>query len=506
MRRILAIVLDAAEPSLIEQWMDDGSLPNLKRLREQGMHGRLDSVGGGLEEAVPYCFYTGQNPASHGAHSYVMFQKETMKFRSPGPDWLPMRPFWRRFREGGPRAIVLDVSNCYPPEPFNGLEISGWATHWYSLAPFQTYPPDLANWIHQRYGSSILPDEMYGLVSKQDFIKTRDLMLEISGKFGGLCIELMRRESWDLFLAFLFTVHHSGHRLWSPINIKEPLTESEHAELGDALRQVYIAADRAVGEIVQAAGEDVIVMVSSLHGMGINKSRTWIFPEMLRRVLREKRDNNFTPLSLIKRVRNLVPVELRHQIKSRLPYRVRRWLTRFWRVSGHNWKKTKAFDLFSDTQGWVRINLKGRESQGIVEPHEYEALCQRISEGLKSFVDVDTGQPVVKKIVAPHQVFEGEKIDDLPDLIVNWADSPAAMHRAMVSPQYGTIPWPTPGHNPEGRSGNHIAQGMLIASGGDIKSGKIDDANILDLAPTILTLLGQPVPPEMEGKVLPILR
>jgi predicted AlkP superfamily phosphohydrolase/phosphomutase len=504
-KKVIVILLDAAEPSLVEKWMDDGSLPNLKWLREKGIYGRLASVAQWLPESMPYSFYTGQHPASHGAYGYVIFEKETMKLRPPGPDWLPMRPFWRNFPENGPRTIVLDVSNAYPPEAFNGSEITGWATHWYSLAPFQTYPPELANWIHKRHGSSLLPDEIYGLESKRDFIKSRDLMIEISGKFKDLCVELMQKESWGLFMAFLYTVHHSGHRMWNTDNIKEPLGNAEKVELGDSLRQVYIAADRAIGGVVQAADPDSIFMVISLHGMGINRSRTWVFPEMLRRVLDEK-ENNRSPLNLLKRIRLSIPVDWRHQIKSRLPYYARRWLTRFWRVHGHNWKQIRAFNLFSDTHGWVRINLKGREAQGTVEPYEYESFCQKISDGLKTFVDADTGEPVVKSIVASRRIFKGKKVEDLPDLIVEWADSPAALHRALVSPQFGTIPWPTPGRNPEGRSGNHCEQGFLIASGTGIKSGNINDAHILDLAPTILTLLGQPVPPEMEGKVLPIMK
>jgi len=503
MRKVMTIVLDAADPSLIEKWMDDGSLPNLKRLKEQGAYGRLAPISGWLAEAVPYSFYTGQGPASHGAHCYVMFQKETMKFRPPGPDWLPMRPFWRNFQKGGPRAIVLDVSNCYGPEPFNGLEIAGWATH-DALVPFQTYPPDLAKWIHQRFGSSILPDEVYGLVSKKDFIKTRDLMFEVSDKFGRLCTELMQNESWDFFLAFLFTIHHSGHRLWSSVNIRESLNEAEKTELEDAMRQVYIAGDRAVGEMVQAAESNTLVMVMSLHGMGVNQSRTWIFPEMLRRILQEK-EEGYTLYRLLKKFRLLVPLGWRHKIKSRLPYYARRWLTRFWRVGGQNWKHTKALHLFSDTQGWVRINLKGREAQGVVEAHEYEAICQRITEGIRSFVDADTGELLVKNITALHKVLEGERVDDLPDLIVDWADSPAARHRAVISPQFGRIDWPTPGHNPEGRSGNHRPEGFLIAHGDGIRQGEIKDANMLDIAPTILSLLKQQLPEKMQGRDLALL-
>jgi bisphosphoglycerate-independent phosphoglycerate mutase (AlkP superfamily) len=45
-------------------------------------------------------------------------------------------------------------------------------------------------------------------------------------------------------------------------------------------------------------------------------------------------------------------------------------------------------------------------------------------------------------------------------------------------------------------------EGFLIAAGKDIKSGTIKAADLIDLAPTILTLLGQPVPPEMEGRAL----
>jgi predicted AlkP superfamily phosphohydrolase/phosphomutase len=123
---------------------------------------------------------------------------------------------------------------------------------------------------------------------------------------------------------------------------------------------------------------------------------------------------------------------------------------------------------------------------------------------LKSFVDADTNEPIIKSIIRPYQAFEGERLDDLPDLIVNWVESPAAAHRAVVSPQFGEIPWPTPGYNPEGRSGNHRWQGFLLVAGSDVKPGAIENAHMLDLAPTILSLLDQPIPREMEGRVLPL--
>ena len=502
MQRVFVLLLDAASPDLIERWTDDGTLPNLRQLRERGAYGRLNSVAEWLAEATPYAFFSGQNPATTGLHCYAMWQKETMTARPPGKDWLPYQPFWRAFGDNGPRAIVVDAPNVYPPEPFNGVEIIGWATH-DTLAPFRSYPPELATSIHRHFGSALMPDEMYGLVSKRQFLEDRRNMLEINQKFGDLCLELLQQQQWDLFLGAFFTGHHAGHRLWSAVNVKDELSDAERTDLNDTVRQVYVSMDQVVGRLVRAAGDDAIVMALSVHGMAINNSRSWIFPEMLERVLGGARS---TP-GLLERLRRRVPVEWRHALKSLLPYEVRRGLTRFWRMRPHKWERTRAFNLFSDTQGWVRINLKGREALGIVEPGaEYDQLCRQISEGLKTFVDADSGEPIVRDIFQSRQVFEGPRLDDLPDLVVRWVESPASMHRAVRSPRYGEIPWPTPGHNPEGRSGNHRAQGMLMAAGPGIKSGTIKDAHILDLAPTILTLLGQPVPVEMEGKPIQLMR
>jgi predicted AlkP superfamily phosphohydrolase/phosphomutase len=184
-----------------------------------------------------------------------------------------------------------------------------------------------------------------------------------------------------------------------------------------------------------------------------------------------------------------------------MPFHIRRGLTRFWRI-GYNWEKTKAFALLSDTNGWIRINLKGREAQGIVESNEYESVLEEISLALQTFVDEDTREPIVKKVIRPSQFFSGNKLHRLPDLIVQWFDSPSSMHKAIISPQFGRIEWPTPGKNPEGRSGNHSPEGFMIACGPEISAGSISNIHILDLAPTILHLLGQPIPPKMEGKII----
>ena len=92
---------------------------------------------------------------------------------------------------------------------------------------------------------------------------------------------------------------------------------------------------------------------------------------------------------------------------------------------------------------------------------------------------------------------------DLPDLIIHWNEDRAAERRFIESPEFGTIAWPTPGRNPDGRSGHHRAGGWLISVGAPFAAGvRLDEAHILDLAPTLCQLLELPTPDEMTGRGL----
>ena len=134
----------------------------------------------------------------------------------------------------------------------------------------------------------------------------------------------------------------------------------------------------------------------------------------------------------------------------------------------------------------------------------FEELCRRIADGLASFVDADSGAPIVATVGRTDQVLPGgERGAGLPDLIVRWSDRPAASHRSVRSPALGSVAWPTPGRHPDGRSGNHRPDGFLIAAGSELPRGlELPRAHIVDLAPSIRTLLGLPAHPAMAGRNL----
>jgi predicted AlkP superfamily phosphohydrolase/phosphomutase len=508
MKKILAIALDAAEPSLIEKWTSDGTLPALKKLIDQGAYGRLASPAEWMSGSSWPTFYTGKNPANHGFYNYLVWNPQKMQAEPPTPERMPLRPFWRDIKDpNGPRITAVDIPLTYGTEPFNGREIISLATH-DTLVPTTGYPREFVDTISKRYGADWMSNEKYGVQSKKEFTGTRDEMIDITKKLGGLCEDLLKQSDWDLFITSFASIHRGGHRLWGLQNIEESLTPAERIKLADAQRQIYIACDQAIASMIERVEPGTTILVFSLHGMGENANCTPMLPEMLRRILADAGpDASSPPPGLLDRLRAFVSIDIRHRLKQAMPVSLRHKLTAFWRRHRSDWGETSAFSMMADVQGWIRVNLKGRERLGIVNPgKEYDDLCETIANGLKTFTDADTGKPIVQSIVRAGQVFEGDHLDMLPDIMVQWQYSPVHERRAVHSPRYGTIPFPLPGRNPDGRSGNHRYQGMLIAAGEGIKSGNISNGHILDLAPTILALLGQPVPADMEGKPLSIIK
>lgn len=503
---LLMIGLDAAEITLVERWMNDGLLPNLHTLRERGAFGPLKSTAEWLVGSPWPSFYTGTPPEEHGMYYYHVWRPENMTTERPSSEWMPLRPFWRSLGGAGRRAVVVDVPIVYAPEPFDGVEISGWSTR-DTLGSSASFPPQLMKWVHATFGAPPFdPKETY-LLSAAELLRVRDQCNKTTEHVRDLGVALMQKEPWDLFLICFASPHRGGHLLWDLTGMAGNAKSSDLKALKDALKEIYIACDAAVGRLVEQAAPNVTTLVFSVHGMGANASCCDLLPEMLSRILNSGQSAGQPPgkLHQVSRLRASVPIRWRSWVKNRLPVSAQDKLTAFWRTGGFDWSSTKAFAPFGDLEGYVRINLRGREAEGIVDPGtEYQDLSSHIVDGLWSFVDEDSGEPIVDSVERRDQVFfEASMRDRLPDLIIHWAPRAAAEHRRIVSPRYGVLPWPTPGRHPQGRSGNHRPAGFLIASGDRVAPRTvIENAHILDLAPTVLSLLDLPAPEHMKGRSL----
>jgi predicted AlkP superfamily phosphohydrolase/phosphomutase len=507
---VLAIALDAAEWTLIDRWARDGTMPNLKRLYEQGAHGRLISTVDWLAGTPWPSFYTGSYPPDHGFLFHLQWRPATMRHERPSPEWLPLTPFYRRFGDFGKRIVAIDVPITYAADSLNGIELTSWSTHDKITAP-TSYPRDVLAWVNREIGSEPITIERGGFQKVRALLKLRDELIESTKRQAALCEAIMAREPWDFFIVGVGAAHRAGHKLWDRTSALG-MTSEEGAEYDRALRDVYVACDDTVGRVLKAAGPGVTVLCFALHGMETNRSRFDLVPEMLELVLTRGSSAGAAShrRSLLHGLRSSVPVEWRSAVKQRLPPGWQDRLSKFWRgVDDKDWSMTPAFALMGDLQALVQINLRGRETQGIVEPgREYDELCDRIAEGLMTFRDADTGERVVRDIGRGDRLYPDARYDvGLPDLVIRWPDNPARTHRAVVSECFGTVHWPCPGRPLDGRSGHHGPQGWLIAVGEHIEPGRdLGAVSAFDFNATIHELVGVPQPEDMLGNVMGPLR
>jgi predicted AlkP superfamily phosphohydrolase/phosphomutase len=273
------------------------------------------------------------------------------------------------------------------------------------------------------------------------------------------------------------------------------------------LRNVYEEIDRCIGRLLERVGDEVTVFIVSGDGVGPNYSGWHLLPEVLQRagfLATHQEDSKDQPgpasapskRDPIKALRDLFPKDLRKAIARKLPTGLRDSLAQRVDTANVDWSKTRAFCLPTDLEGYIRVNLKGREPDGIVqEGREYEALCDSLTASLQQLVNPLTGRPAVRQLIRTDQAFPGDRRHYLPDLIVLWAqDSPTT---EVESPEVGRVGAPSP----DGRSGTHRSPGFVLARGPHIdRAQNLSNAHVFDLAPTILKHFGIPRPAHIDGK------
>ncbi|HZC12383.1 MAG TPA: hypothetical protein VE270_00055, partial [Thermoleophilaceae bacterium] len=233
--------------------------------------------------------------------------------------------------------------------------------------------------------------------------------------------------------------------------------------------------------------EGTDIVVTSPVGMEVNTSRADLLPEMLEAVLSGGAVPARAP-GFIWRLRAGVPTELRGQVAHALPDRAALDLTARLELRGMNWSRTRAFVHPGDNQGYIRVNLKGREQKGTVAPAAFDDLVEEISEGLATFRDPD-GTPAVAAVEQVTDVFgEGERVDRLPDLIVRWSDRPATRLEGVTSARFGDV---VRRGGASGRSGNHPEGGAwALLAPAAARHRELDRApRVSDVAATVAALV-----------------
>jgi predicted AlkP superfamily phosphohydrolase/phosphomutase len=134
------------------------------------------------------------------------------------------------------------------------------------------------------------------------------------------------------------------------------------------------------------------------------------------------------------------------------------------------------------------LNLRGRERDGIVDPAHEDALVEEITAGLLDFADPD-GSPAVAGVVRTRDVAPGRRLELLPDLVVVWGRRPSTDLSGVHSSRFGTVARPGGGSG-TGRSGGHTGDAWAVAVPGTGRLVEREAPHVVDVAATVLELLG----------------
>jgi len=496
--RTLLIGIDAACSRVLDPLFDAGVTPTLQGLFEDGVSGTLDSQIPPWTPSAWPSLYTGVNPGKHGSYSFLSFD---------GYDWdvvnrsdIDEYALWELLDQRGHSSVVVNVPVTHPPAEIDGAIVPGYT------APEEPdcHPEGTLAAVREELGDY----RIYGERSVDDPIDDQLAEYRELTRMRGRAFRYLADEHDPDFGFVQFqqtdTVFH------------------EHPGEWNLVEGIYEAVDEEVAAILEAHDPDNVIVVSD-HGMGEYEGYEFRVNEFLdergfvertagdggmpswssiaRKELQEgDREDDPDPTTL---ERSLAVAAKFGVTSQRLQAVVERLgLTEF--VLDHvstdavraaseqvDFERSTAY-MRSRIELGVRINLRGREPSGVVPPDEYDAVRDRLISALRS-VETPDGDPMFDAVVPRERLFEGERLEDAPDVVTIPADFDNFLSASLRGEQFAppSEPW------------NHKIDGTFAAAGDAVDDATPAAAHLFDVAPTVLATMGVPASDRMDGTAMP---
>lgn len=487
--RVLLIGLDGATFNVLRPLMDDGKMPVLRSLVDRGVSGELLSTKPPITPAAWTTLMTGKGPGRHGIIDFLRYDPRLNKLILNNNQKISQKTIWQILSEKGYRVGSIHVPMTFPPEPVNGFMISGFDT-----PPGEdfTYPKELQPELLARY-----PDYTHEKKWQRRALGGGDvfaLNLEYIKQSFDRGFELARfcgdKYGWDVMMVLLKLVDNLQHKAWRYI---DPRTRDRDPHRRQLVVDCFAKLDEVLGRL-QALAEErgATTLILSDHGHGSLDGKAQ--PNLLL-----SRWGYLGLRSALARMQNRTSVWWNRLAKSRGGL-INEQQAALDHDLAIDWSRTQACVLHAGIYGFLYLNLRGRQPEGIVEPADFEPLRADIRQRLLSatFVDLD-GQrrPIFPAVYTPEELYNCSRSDYpwMPDLLLAPADGLAVVKKIRGN---APVRWV-----PERRlEGTHRLEGIFVAHGAGIATGKTIRAQIADVAPTLLAGLGQRVPKDMDGAVL----
>jgi predicted AlkP superfamily phosphohydrolase/phosphomutase len=461
--KVTILGIDALNFKVLDPLIDEGIMPNFKRLKELSAHSKMDSIIPSVTGPAWTTINTGKNPGKHGIFDFVRMEDGELKVNSPSR--IDSETFIETLTRMGKRCIVVGVPYTYPPRrTFNGIAISDF------LHPkVEIYPPDKASAI-AGYRAIADVGNLEGVDLARDLIALTVKQAEVGRT-------LHSEEDWDLFYFYIPAIDTYFHHFYHFIGKDGPEWS--------AGKELFREVDTFLGYLMDRIGDGYLFIVSD-HGFRL-------YPETvyLNRIL-ESEGLMVRSYALSKgsaRSSKGIKATVARIVKTPFIFPIARAIYRlFKRIIGGNKSEVKialeegidyassaCFTPTTETMG-VYLTDRGKPNrEGII------SLLNGLDHG---------GRKVFDRVIPREQLYDGPHTGEAPDLLLY-------SERFMVNANiYGRDRF-----GPE--TAYHDMEASFFIMGKGVKAGLMDQRpKLTDIAPTVLRLFGISPPEDMDGRFL----
>ena len=510
--KTLIVGFDGATWDVVDHLMVAGRMPNMARLVKEGARAPLNSTTPPMTLPSWSSMLTGCNPGRHGIFDFVRKVEGEWGLEFTNATHRAVPTLMRIISDLGGRAASVAVPTTWPPEPINGVVVSGFD------GPVSTgidasfcHPKSIYKEIKERFGGMKFADFQESCIDDKWHDAALDALLKEIPRKQAIGEWLMSGERWDCFMLLFGESDTVSHHFWMFHDEESPRYQSEaSARLKGAIEQVYARLDDALGHLMDAADADHICIVSD-HGFGgagthalyLNRfleAHGWLTYKSEVEV-----DGLGTGSGLASKIREIaatrIPSDWQGKVYRAVPDSVLGTIETKSRFGDLDMGRTRAVSDEMNYAATIRLNLPEGDIAG-----RKKAFVELRALLLEWEVE---GHRVVSDVYRREDLYEGTRVSDSPEIVVELNNRDGYSYTMLASARVakGTTwrrlqPDEYPGGKGLGMNGTHRQHGVLCLWGKGIRPGASIEAGMADIAPTLLHLMGEAVPDQMDGMVL----
>ena len=494
--KVLIVSFDGGVWSNLLPIAKAGIMPNLLKLLCSGSHANLESTIPPVTPPAWTAFMTGCNPGKSGVFDFYEYESGSYKPVLTTSKSIQTDTLWKILSKNGKRVGIIDVPINYPPPEVNGFIVSGWERP--SNKKVFTYPPELGNKLIEKLGDYPICLTTFDRQGTKD-IDFLNSLINITSKVGKAALWLLETETTDFFMVHFQTTDIIQHSFWDQI---ATLDFNSNDPLMKRIWDFYRNLDSYLGQIREKLNKDGTFLLVSDHGFGSVKRRmatnVWLrengylklkqdFGTQINTTVRTTAVKMVNKIDALARLKNRIKKKTQEDAAQRVIVP---------RASHDpiDYKKTRAFSGIGTVYGTVQLNLIGREPEGIVPQKEAGDLKEEIIQKLKNVRDPVLGEPFIKSVYKKEEIYNGQALDKLPDLIIipntGFYLFSGSLEKELFCGAHKLS------------CGNHVKEGILLADGENAGTFDLSDSRIVDIVPTILDMFGIKKPDYLDGKSL----